>query len=302
MRFVTVCTVAALALAGCGGERDAAGDADSVFKLRLETFPEPTCEDVSCATVEHVHWIAPEQGWWRMENEDGSGYRTIRVFAHGRYSTGTEVRLGSPEFVDAHAPPSLPAVKERDELAVGDTLELQCGQARCTFRVEESMTLAEAEERRVFAIYVTSSNLLHRERDPGAPPTLPVQAYWFGPEFAGRKAFTAVELRTDDGVIHITAYGHPEEIAAGETHMYPGREIPEREIQLTSRPVTDPLVKREIALLKARGPGRTLVLGDGELVVAYRHAIITGSTLVRLGGASAPDVDFRRVGSALRPL
>jgi hypothetical protein len=280
------------------------GVADRVFKLRVEPVADPACGDPSCVLVEYVEWVAPERGWWRRETEDGSGYRTTTVFARGRYANNDEIRLGSPAFIGflGRPPPSLTALKERGEVAVGDSLELHCGETRCSFRVEESLTLAEAEERGLFAIVPTASSWLHRQLSAGEPPSLPVRGYWFGPELAGRKAFTAVEIRTDDGVNHITAYGDPEEIAAGKTHMYPGREIPEREIQLTSRPVTDPLVKREIAAMKARGPGRTLVLGNGERVVAYRQAVITRSTLVSLGGASAPDVDFRRIGSALRPL
>jgi hypothetical protein len=212
------------------------------------------------------------------------------------------VRIGSPAFIGFRPPPSLAALKGRGGIAVGDSLELPCGETRCSFRVEESLTLAEAEERGLFAIAPTESSLLQRELSPGEPPSLSVQAYWFGPELAGREAFTAVELQTDDGIVHITFYGDAEEIAAGKTHAYPGREIPERELQVSSRPVTDLLVKREIAALKVTGSGRAVVLANGEHVVAYRHAIITPSTLVRLGGASATDVDFRRTGSDLRPL
>jgi hypothetical protein len=88
--------------AGCGGgEQPAVGVADRVFKLEidLDRLAQPACGDPSCVLVEHLEWVAPERGWWRRETEDGSGYRTTTVFAHGRYANNDEVRIGSPGFI-----------------------------------------------------------------------------------------------------------------------------------------------------------------------------------------------------------
>lgn len=307
MRFVTLCTLAALFAAGCGGgEQPAVGVADRVFKLEidLDRLAQPACGDPSCVLGEHLEWVAPERGWWRRETEDGSGYRTTTVFAHGRYANNDEVRIGSPGFIGflGRPPPSLTALEEREEVAVGDTLELPCGQTRCTFRVEEAITLAEAEERGIFTISVTEATMLHRELPPGEAPSLPLQAYWFGPEIEGRQALVAIELRTDDpGVAHVTFYGDPAEFAAGKTHGPGSRAVPNREFQLVSRPRTDPLVKREVRGLKARAFGQPVTLANGEDALAYRRAIITESTFVTIA-VDSPGVDLRRMASALRPL
>jgi hypothetical protein len=124
MRFVTLWTLAALFAAGCGGgEQPAVGVADRVFKLEidLDRLAQPACGDPSCVLVEHLEWVAPERGWWRRETEDGSGYRTTTVFAHGRYANIDEVRIGSPGFIGflGRPPPSLTRLRNAKRSRAG---------------------------------------------------------------------------------------------------------------------------------------------------------------------------------------
>lgn len=299
MRFVTVCTVAALVLAGWGGDGEVATELDEVFELRVEASQKaPSCGDPSCTTAEYVQWIAPEQGWWRWEHDDETGYRTIRAFAHGRYLIQDTVEIGSEEFLGSNPPSALDALRARDGVAVGDSFDAPCGQVRCTYHVADAMTLAEADARGIFDLAVDSATMVERQLAVGAAPMLPVKAYWFGPELEGRTAFTARESRSEEGVRHVTFYGDPNEIAAGRTHAFPGREVPGHEIQVLSKPVAQ--ASRDIAELERHGPGQPVTLANGERAIAYRGAVFTDSTFVWLG--LEPLIDMREVAPLLRPL
>jgi hypothetical protein len=242
-------------------------------------------------------WAAPATGSWRSEGIDSSGARQVHVYAPGRYfnSIGenhSSARVGSRAFMgpNGEEPRFLEAVRRNEPLSPGEVVD--------GLRVEERIPLAEAEQRGLFEVPVAGAAYLDRELEPGRPPTVAVEAYWFGAELDGRRAFTAVEYDSPDETVHITFYGDPLEIAAGKTQAYPGREQPEHEVQVVSRPLSQHVPRRELARLERQSVGREVTLANGETIVVYPRAIVTQTTLVTIGGA----VHLRRIAQALRPL
>jgi hypothetical protein len=253
-----------------------------------------------------TEWIAPATGSWRQETVDCSRSRNLYVYSDRRFSSLYEghprdVRIGSPAFLAPNVDDSmsLRVIGSADDLQVGEVLHGRAATGIAySVKVEERIPLSEARRRGLFRVRVEEGDWLTRELEPGARPTLPVKAYWFGPALAGRRAFAAQELRNDDGVLHITCYGDPAEIAAKKTHCLPSRGEPRREFQVVSQSLTGKLAQRELARLERAGPGRPIHLSNGEQAVLYRRGVVTSTTLITISGS----LNLARHAATLRAL
>jgi hypothetical protein len=308
------------ACASVGDRRSDAARGDVVYEIHLTMDPPRECEgEPSCVLVRHVTWVAPEAQAWRTESEDGSGFTTTEVSANGMYLVAhspppsRDVRIGSRAHLGL--PAGLPTgferfLAERDH-AVGHSIEVERNGMTYTLTLEAVIPLAEADRRGLFAISTEEAGTtVSRELAPGDPTTLAVRAYWFGPEIAGRKAFTALDHDGDE-VLHMTFYGDPAEVAAGKTHAYPGREVPERELQVVSQALDHLAAQRELRTLEGserRPLGVTKVqLPNGEEATLFPRtgeggafAVVTKTTLITVSGASGDAA--RRIAPLLRPL
>jgi hypothetical protein len=327
MRLVAVAAVAATVAVGCGAAGDGIEDGargGAVYEIHLEMEAPVECEaEPSCVLVRHVTWVAPDTGSWRSESEDGSGFTTTRVSAHGMYLVAhspppsRELRIGSPARLGSltELPPGYESLLAKPDLAVGDSIEGDRDGVSYTLIVADLIPLAEAGRRGLFAISTQEPGTeVSRELAPGEPTKLGVAAYWFGPEVAGRKAFTALDHDGED-VLHITFYGDPAEIAAGKTHAYAGRDAPERELQVASRALDHPSAQRDLRvydgvngdLISPPLPRTRIRLQNGEEATLFPRtgdeggfAVVTQTTLISVAGASGAEA--RRIAPLLRPL
>ena len=286
MRALAIALAVALVAGGCGGgpaEREAVEEAGPVaYRLSTEGWEV---------------WAAPSTGAWRAEGLDASGVRQVHVYSKGAYfrsigENDTSATVGSDAFLgpDGREPSFLAALRERAPLRPGDVVE--------GMRIEERISLAEAERRGLFAVPVTEAAWIDRELEPGERPAIDVDAYWFGPTLAGREAFFASELGSPGETVHVTCYGDPQELADARSHCLPGQGEPRRELQVTSRPVGEELARREVARLERDGTGRAVRLTNGEEAVLYDHAILTETTLVTVAGR----IELADHVGSLRPL
>lgn len=319
---------AALALlimgSACGSAADRraeAGRDDLVSEIHLTMEPPRECEgEPSCVLVKHVTWVAPDGQTWRTESEDGSGFTTTEVFADGMYlvahspPSSLEVRIGSPAHLGVltELPPGYERLLAEQGLAVGDSIDVERDGMSYTLTLEAVMPLAEADRRGLFAVSTEDSGTtVSRELAPGEPTNLAVRAYWFGPEVADRKAFTALDHDGDE-VVHVTFYGDPAEIAAGKSNAYPGRDGPERELQVVSKPLDHPAAQRELRALDGNegaplSPTKVR-LRNGEEATLFPEtggeggafAVVTRTTLITVSGISGHAA--RRIARVLRPL
>jgi hypothetical protein len=177
------------------------------------------------------------------------------------------------------------------------------------------ISAAEAAQRGLFAISVQEPGTsFSRELSPGEPTTLPLKAFWFGPTLADRKAFTAIDHGGED-TVHITFYGHPEEIAAGKTQACPSRDLPRREVRVGSQPLDHARAQKNLRAFNGRNGdlvatpvARTKVrLADGEEATLFptvgegdSFAVATATTLITVSGVSGADAI--RFAPLLRPL
>src|SRR5919106_2225932 len=286
MRALAVVFAAALVAGGCGGgppERAPVEEAG------------PFAYRVSAEGWEM--WAAPSTGAWRAEGVDASGVRQVHVYSKGAYfrsigENDTSASVGSDAFLgpDGREPGFLAALREREPLGPGDVVE--------GMRIEERISLAEVERRGFCSVPVTEAAWIYRELEPGEKPTVDVEAYWFGPTLAGRKAFFASELSSPDETVHVTCYGDPQELAHAKSHCLPGQGEPRRELQVVSRPLGDQLAGREVARLERDGTGRAIRLANGEEALLYDGAILTETTLVTVAGR----IELADHVGSLRPL
>jgi hypothetical protein len=327
MRVPAVAVAVAILAAGCGATSDRSGEAargDGVYQIGVAVDTPPECEEEpSCAIVKHVAWVAPESGAWRTETEDGTGLTTTKVSVEGMYLVAhssppaRSVRIGSPSYLGP--PGDLPADYEtllaEEDLAVGDSVELERDGVSYTLTLEDVIAPAEAERRGLFAISTAEpGTTVDRELSPGEPTTLPVEAYWFGPQVAGREAFASFDHEGDE-IVHIIFYGDPEEIAAGKTHAYSSTEVPEREVQVGSQPVGDRNAQKTLRAFDGRNGdlvfpprARTKIrLQNGEEATLFpkvgegeSFAVVTQRALVSVSGILGAEA--RRLAPLLRPL
>lgn len=274
----------------------------TTISIDITPDPQEGCEE---KRPESTEWVGPTTGWWRREETDCSGSRNVFIYSGRRYSSSyegqpTSVRIGSAAFIGPNVDDSvsLRQIRPTDEPEVGDVLSGVINGVAYSVTVEERIPLAEATRRGLFTVNVEEGGFFDRELEPGAVPTLPVKAYWFGHAFAGRQAFVAIELRNDDGLIHTTCYETPAEIAAGKTHCLASRGIPEEELQVVSQALTGKLAKRELARLERTGSGRTVRLANGERALLYPRALVTEETLITVVGR----IDLADHIEKLRPL
>jgi hypothetical protein len=303
---------------------DEAAEGDVVYEIHLTMETPPECDgEPSCVLVKHVTWVAPDAGAWRTEKEDGSGFTTTEVSANGRYllaespPPSRDVRIGSPAHLGrlTDLPPGYGALLARDDLAVGDSIDMERNGVSYTLTLEDVIPLAEADRRALFAISTEEpGTTVSRELAAGKPTALAVRAYWFGPEVAGRKAFTALDYDGEE-IFHVTFYGDPAEIAAGKTHASPGRDVPERELQVVSQPVDHPSAQKNLRAFDGKNgdlvfpplPRIRIQLHDGEGAMLFPNvgegdsfAVVTETTLISVSGSSGAEA--RRIAPLLRPL
>jgi hypothetical protein len=271
MRVLVAVLAAAFLAGGCGGggaEPETAEEAGPfAYRLSIEGWEA---------------WAAPSTGSWRSEGIDLSGVRQVHVYSEGAYfrSIGeddTWARVGSEAFIgpNGREPSFLAALRAREPFQPGDEVE--------GMRVEERISLAEAERRGLFDVPVAEAASTDRELDPGEPASH-VDAYWFGSDLAGREAFFSSENSSPMETVHVTCYGDPEELASGKSHCLPGQGQPRRELQVVSRPLSDELARREVARLEREGTGQTVRLASGEEAVLYGQAVLTKTTLITVAG------------------
>lgn len=326
MRFRALAFVLLLAAFGCGSASDPGEEARAqlVYEIHLTMDVPRECEgEPSCVLVEHVTWVAPSTGAWRTEKEDGTGFTTTEVSANGMHLVAhspppsRDVRIGSSARPGplANLPPGFEALLAREDLAVGDSIDVERNGVAYTLALADVISLAEADRRGLFRISADQpGTTVSRELAAGKPTTLPVRAYWFGAEVAGRKAFAALDHDGEE-IFHVIFYGDPAELAAGKTHAYPGRDVPERELQVVSQPLDHAGAQRDLRAFEGKDgdlaspplPRMTIRLQHGEEATLFpttgdeeSFAVVTRATLVSVSGVSGSEA--RRIAVLLRPL
>ena len=288
--------LAALALLpGCGAEQRAAPaapqDASPVYRLSPDALPDDGCGDPSCTLVRYVVWVAPDPGWTRSESEDGTGFETTRLYAHGALVTdhgdgAPDVRSGLASFVGA--PPEselVVAVRARGALSAGDRVRVRYGTATIEFVVREELDLASEAATALFAL--PEDGIRSTSLEPGEPSEA-VAGYWLGPRYGDLDAVSAVErdAPAEDGYFVFYGAG-PEsadafQIASANADEGSGLDLEGR----SGRSVT--LANGERARLVSLSPA------DGSYVV------VTATTLI--GFTAASEREAERITRALRPV
>jgi hypothetical protein len=149
---------------------------------------------------------------------------------------------------------------------------------------------------------------------PGTPPTVPVDAYWFGPTLGPRRAIVATELEVrepdaPESTLPVYAVFYQLPADGCQSGLLPGYETaPEywgagREIQVLSEPVDTPAAQRTIRDLFGRLADKpSVTLRTGEEAVVHRGQvetdIVVGNTLVTVTGGVREDTVIHE----LRPL
>jgi hypothetical protein len=335
--------VALLTGLGCGtaqggpaAELQALGD---VYRLHVRAVEGPGAR---------TEWIDLNSGQWRIEQ----GEETI-IFTGDSYVTvseadGVNVRTGS----NAYLGPLADRIISRRPLQSyfaghakedGVTIATSAdGKPQLRFRTGESSVRATIEaglsrdQAERMALFVIPPNVrtTAREVPIGAPPTIPVRAYWFGPALEGRSAVIATEhytpltkellsspgwTRRDEAVIHSTFYELAP--AGGKSSALPDQDSPDGEIRVVSQPLSAQVAQVAIEAYNGRNgdleydpwPREKVVLADGEeaIVIADRadgsgptfpgFAVITETTLVNVI-APVRSKDMAALARLLRPL
>jgi hypothetical protein len=322
MRVFAAALAAALLPAACGGESaPLKGPLAYRTTVFVDIIPDPQ-EGCGKKPPESTEWVSPTTGSFRSEGADCSGSHYLRIYSNGRYSSAlegqpTSVRIGSRAFIGSNADESasLQVIASAGDPQVGDVFKWTSANGLpYSVTVEELIPLAEAQRQGLFDVQVDKTDFIDRQLEPGAQPTLPVKAYWFGPTVAEREAFTAVDHGGED-LVHVTFYGDPSEIAAGRTHAYPARELPQREVQVTSTPIDHPLARKTLRAFNGKNgdlvvpplPRAEIRLKDGEGATVFptigegdAFAVVTRTTLVSVSGIWGEGA--RKLAPLLRPL
>lgn len=295
--IVVLATVAVFAACGAEAPDDAseAAQPSPVYRLTPEAIPNGDCDDPSCTLVRFVVWVAPGPGWVRSEMEDGTGFETIRIFAHGSLMTDhndgpPDVRSGLASFVGV--PPELTvveAVQARGNVTAGDRIRVRYARADVTFVVENEPALDTAASRALFEI--PSTGITSRTLEPGAPSEL-VDAYWLGPRYGDLDAVTAIERDAPNEDGYFVLYGEGPESADA--------------LQVASEAANGPSGRRTLAALRGREQTDvTLANRERARLITVSAAdetyvVMTDTTLI---GFSAGNVaEAIRLAEALRPV
>jgi hypothetical protein len=150
---------------------------------------------------------------------------------------------------------------------------------------------------------------------PDTPPTVAVDAYWFGPMLGPRRAIVATELEISEpdapeSTLPVYAVFYQLPADGCQSGLLPGYETaPDywgagREIQVLSEPVDTPAAQRTIRDLFGGLAGKpSVTLRDGEKAVVLHGpaetGLVVGNTLVTVTGGVREDTvlhDLRPVG------
>ena len=303
-----------LLLAGCGSDEGASEDV--VYKVSVTATRVPAEFQQAARQLEQTEWVAPASGNWRVEYripaEPGSSevdtltkvYTGEACLNDPSYDTPS-VRIGSRRFLQACAEDAVTARQVARYLREGDEppdrFRVKRGRFEFLAVVEGTISAAEAERRRLFEIDADGGNLA-REVGAGKRPSLPVDAYWFGPNLGDREALTAIEDRGEDQIVYVTFYVPPGEAS----NAYPGQdEYSPNEVQVVCKPLDDPIARKELQRLRRKKP-RTITLAGGEKARLFAgvggergsaFAVVTPTTLVIVVGRLSP-----QSAEQLRPL
>jgi hypothetical protein len=298
-------------LAGCGGGTQ--GGSDSVvYKVSVTVSKlQPKLEDEApgLSDFEHVEWVWPSAGEFRIEREGPAEPGSSKIDREttvctrsacmklASYDDRPLVRIGSPEFIRQWRDESFAFEPLRRQLSrdggVEQPTELIVKRGALEFRlaVEGQISSAEAERRKLFVIPAGPDVNLDRELEVGERPTLPVGAYWFGPTLEHRQAVAAREhrlwgappgrLRPGSPLVtetaHVTFYVPPSE--RHKSNAMPGLdEYAEDEVQVVSQPVGEPIVEQTLKTYdRLTVPGATyrrvprvrITLSDGNRATLF---------------------------------
>lgn len=290
---------AAAVLAGCGAapsdSPNEVVEPSPVYRLTPEEIPHGDCKDPSCTLVRFVVWVAPEPGWARSEMVDGTGFETIRIFAHD--SAVTDHNDGAPDVRSGLAssvgqPPELDvveAVRARETLAPGDRIRVRYAAANLTFVVAEEPALDTAASRELFEI--PDGAITSRTLEPGASSEL-VDAYWLGPRHDDLDVVTAIERDAPNGHGYFVFYGQGPDSADA--------------FQIANEAANQVEGRRTLAALRDREQSE-VVLANGERArlisispVDHSYVVATRTTLI--GFVAESRAEAIRLAEALRPV
>lgn len=292
-----------------------------------------------------TEWVAPVSGRWRIEAD-----RTY-VYTGGAYVvlTGGDsayVRTGSAAFLGALPSRAVSRDALRTYLAGGSAgvgaTRLPDGRTELGFRrgtisyvavIEEKISAAEAEARKLFGVPLEQVTSSTTERRVGERPAQPLPVYWLGRTYFRWKAIAAVEQYAGPSPdqrsrelrprVPVTSYVVFYELASarGKSSALPGERPPAGEIRVLSQSVTSWVARRAIEAYNGRNgglryrpwPRTTLTLSSGEKAVlipdlsegatAVRRgfAVITKTALVNVSGSFKLAV-IPAIAQGLRPL
>lgn len=290
-------------------------------------------------------WVDPSDRRYRSEAEGATKIFTGTDYATQRDSSWY-VKSGDAAYVARFADFAVsmvpvrvlvglqdpPKGTELETADVGDDLKVDVfvdGKLEATMFIVREATPDETDRLGIFAVPTSQIHV-------GEAPTLPVKAFWFGPEVAGRAAVAATETTlVADGtanapqpppwssaIAHITFYELPSAHGESSLMLRDNHDAaPDGEWQVTSQPVDSALAKRKVETFDGQNgddkydpwPRQTVTLADGEsaTVVPFRYedtgdvrdgfAVITGDTLVSVSGR-IPLADIFDVAAKLTPL
>jgi hypothetical protein len=316
LRWMIAIAGGALALipaAGAISQVLASNETERVYRTSVVA----TLDNVSQTWNEYVQ---PSTGKWRIEAEDGQ----VRVFSGNQVASvdplvGPSIRVGSPKFLGylVDAAVSASAVKH---LALGTELpngirvltpaganpryEVTRGRLSAVVTVHGQEDLPASQ----LAPPTGDVGIKTTERQVGVAPTSSVSAYWLGPQFRGRTAVTAVEIRQRpteflqervhhraSADLYITFYERPGSL--GTTSAYVGHATPEGEIQVVNQDVSSELAQGAIDAFNGKNgeyrypswPREQVVLANGEratLVMDRAEAPVSQSGELRFSSFS----------------
>lgn len=326
-----------------------------IYQLTMES-----AQDVSATPV--TVYVALASGERRQESGDRMYVSAGGVYAVlDRASDRTYRRIGSRSFLGYldDFPDSALAVRQYvhgdatlanrgvDVRAVTRSdgkvhlRALREGQEVFRVTIERQISDQEAEAAGLFSTDTptTTGITLDRELPVGQRPTLPIEAYWFGPQFerarlGSARAVTALEHQRRrsaieaaaevvggdraDVSIHVTFYELPGVVRSSAE---PGEPTPSGEVQVVSQPVATPHAEAVIAAMNGRNgditypawPRSEITLADGTKAVVVPamfegagparpgFSVITDSTLVNVTGEFAVE-EIPTIAASLRPL
>jgi len=292
-----------------------------------------------------TEWVAPVSGRWRIESDRTYVY-TGSAYVASAASSGTYVRAGSAAFLGSLPNRAVTRDPLRVFLAGGSAgitvVTLPDGRPELSFRrgstayvavVDERVSAAEADGRKLFAVPVEQVTSSATERRIGERPSGRVTAYWLGAAYAGRRATTAVEeyagpspdqrsreSRPREAVTSFTVF-YELPAAKGRSSAIPGARAPGGELRVLSQPVTSSVAQRAIQAYNGRSgdlryrpwPRASVTLKAGETVtvipdlsrgataIRQGFAVVTRTTLVYVSGTFKLN-DIPRAAAALRAL